>query len=395
LAAAGPSLERNLENLKLLQRNVLITCVNSAYPILRAHGIQPHIVFTMDHQERNWRSFEGDRDKPSAFLIADPRIHPQIVSHFMPHVFFATWRTTTESLGDPQPLDQIPVPEMSGNALYLWLQELTGPKGDVYGPGSVAVVGYHILARMGCESIILLGQDLAFTDDKTYANGTIFDDKSLPRDAENAHLVESVQGGSVSTSETLYLYRQLLEHEIARFTITTLNASTGAVIKGSIATTLESVMDKLRIKEVDVLPEIKRIHQAHPSRIIFRDLQRKLQEGIDILERFTVEAKSGLYKVPDTLAALSNRKKKQLLYLLKEHIARCSTEFQDSLHLLNELLQEAHFSFEESQWNRLKPGGGSDSLDEEILANSRVLDAFVRQATFLATLFEEKIAQIG
>ena len=93
LAAAGPSLEKNIKAISNLQDRVLISCVNTAYPILRKNGIRPHIVFTMDHSERNVLSFEGDSPSKETFLIADPRIDPRIIRHFYPRVFLASWRS--------------------------------------------------------------------------------------------------------------------------------------------------------------------------------------------------------------------------------------------------------------------------------------------------------------
>lgn len=395
LAAAGPSLEKNIESIKKISNQAVIACVNSAYPILRRHGVVPHIVFTMDHQERNFRSFQDDCDQPNSFLIADPRINHQVIRHFMPNVFFASWRSSTEIMGDPQPLGQIPVPKMSGNAIYMWLQELTGEKGDVYGPGSVAVVGFHILARMGCTPIILAGQDLAFTDNKTYAGGTIFDDKNLPQDAEAAHYVRSTDGGMVPTSETLYLYRQLLEHEIARFSIPVINCSSGAVINGTITSTIESLLPQMPPMDLDFCSMLAELHEAYPSRVIFRDLQAKLRQGISLLEKFCAVAKRTLDKVPDNPVYLSNQEKSYLLSEVKNAISVCSTEHQSALELLNELLQESHYEFEESQWRRVLVTNENTLLDEEIHSCVRVLDAFVRQATFLSTLFEEKLNDIG
>ena len=395
LAAAGPSLEKNIESIKSICNQAVIACVNTAYPILRRHGIIPHIVFTMDHQERNVRSFQDDSEAPGSFLITDPRVNPQIIRHFMPNVFFASWRSTTEILGDPQPLDQIPVPKMSGNAIYMWLQELTGEKGDVFGPGSVAVVGFHILARMGCTPIILAGQDLAFTDNKTYADGTIFDDKKMPQDADAAHYVRSTDGGMVPTSETLYLYRQLLEHEIARFNVPVINCSTGAVINGTITSTIESLVPQMPPIDLDFCSMLSELHEAFPSRVTFRDLQSKFRQGIYLLEKFSTAAKSTLNRVPDSPGLLSPEEKRLLLEEIKSTISICSAEHQSALELLNELLQESHFEFEESQWQRIQVSGDNTLLDEEIHSSVRVLDAFARQATFLSTLFEEKLHEIG
>lgn len=395
LAAAGPSLEKSVAAIRNLQDRALIACVNTAYPLLRKNGIRPHIVFTMDHNERNILSFENDSPSPHTYLIADPRIQSRIVRHFYPRVFLASWRSTTEPLGQPAPLDQIPVPKMSGNAIYLWMQSFAGSKGDVYGPGSVAVVGFHILARMGCRPIILAGQDLAFTDQKVYATGTIFDDKSQPQDSFAAHEVPSVNGGTVAASETLYLYRKLLEHEIARFKISVFNTSSGAMINGSITSRIESLLDELPQRGIDVPARLAELHRSYTPRVDAVDLRRAIQSALYKLQEFADCAKDALEIVPpDQELTLNESEQRSLLSRLEKAVASCTNERKDAIELLNELLQETHFEFEDSRWRTYRESDEKKVLNERIRNHVRILDAFIKQAGLLSFLFEEKLEKL-
>ncbi len=396
LAAAGPSLEKSINSMKAIQNKVLITCVNTAYPILRKYGIRPHIVFAMDHNERNLRSFDKESPSPETFLIADPRINAGIINHFKPRVFLASWLSTTEKTGEPAPLDQIPVPKMSGNAVYQWLQKLAGNKGDIFGPGSVAVAGFHILARLGCKPIILAGQDLAFTDQKTYANGTIFDDKKLHRDDQATHEIPSVNGGSVSTSETLHLYRKLLEHEITRFkNITVFNISAGAMINGTITSRIESIMDELPEDEINISGHLNVIHQSfHPQADVI-DLRRSMVKVIEQLQLFSEQARRALdYIPPDPELSLTNEQQKSLLKKLEEAVSSCTKDHQQAIELLNELLQETHFEFEDSRWRTQIQKDQKKIISEKLHNHARILDAFVRQSALLITLMEDKMEQL-
>lgn len=392
LAAAGPSLENELTTLRDAQDQMLIACVNTAYPILRKNGIRPHIVFTMDHQDRNLRSFKDDQPSNETYLIADPRIHPDIIRHFHPRVFLASWRTTSEILGKPAPLGQVPVPQKSGNSFYLWLQSTIDYKGDVYGPGSVAVVAFHILARLGCRPIVLVGQDLAFTEDKRYASGTIFDDKEMPQDSNAAHWVNSVDGGKVPTSETLYLYRQWLEHEIARFGIPVFNTSSGAVISGSITTRLLSLLMEIKPGLRDIAQQLSMLHQSYRAKKDIIDLRRILYEAYTKIERFGEVAREGLnLSSPDEFASLNRGEKQNLLQKLEQTINQCSEDHAEALELLNELLQEAHFDYEDSRWQTLQLENEDEILDEKLRSRFRVLDSFVRQCGIMCSLLEDKI----
>jgi hypothetical protein len=346
----------------------------------------------MDHSERNIRSFENDIPSRETYLIADPRIEPAIVRHFQDRVFWASWKSTTETIGYPKPLDQIPVPKMSGNAIYLWLQSMLGAKGDVYGPGSVAVVGFHILARLGCKPIILVGQDLAFTDDKTYAPGTIFDDQTLIHDTSAVHEVDSVDGGKLLTSESLYLYRKLLEHEIARFEIPVFNASGGAVINGSITSRIDTLFDEIPIQRIHVSSQLSMLHQSYKPRMDEIDLKRTFQASIKKIQVFEERAKKGLDGYPpDPELSLSIPQMKALLTQFEQAIFDCTNHHKEAFELLNELLQESHFDFEESRWRSMLLTDEKEILLEKLRNNARALDAFIRQANLLISQFEEKI----
>ncbi len=396
LAAAGPSLDKTVRSMKAIQNRVLITCVNTAYPILRKYGVRPHIVFAMDHNKHNTRSFDNDSPSQETFLIADPRVNSGIINHFKPRVFLSSWLSTTEKIGEPAPLDKIPVPKMSGNAVYKWLQKLADNKGDIFGPGSVAVAGFHILVRLGCKQIILAGQDLAFTEQKAYANGTIFDDKKLHRDDQSTHEIPSVNGGSVGTSETLHLYRKLLEHEIARFKdITVFNISAGAMINGTITSRIESILDEIPEDEINITGHLKSLHQSfHPQADVI-DLRRAMVKVIEQLQKFSEQARKALdFIPPDPELSLTSEQQKSLLEKLEEAVSNCTKDHQQAIELLNELLQETHFEFEDSRWRTKIQKDEKKVISEKLHNHARILDAFVRQSALLITLMEDKMEQL-
>lgn len=389
LVGAGPSAEKSLPILSDNSHRFLIACVNTAYPVLRKYGIEPHIVFAMDHQERNTLSFQEYKPSENAFLVADPRIHPAIFAAFAQRSFIASWKTTTETLGNPAPVDRVPVPKRSGNALFQWMQNYTGPKGDVFGPGSVAVAGFHILARMGCQPIILTGLDLAFTGNQTYVPGTIFDDKNLPRDTQAAHYVRGNEGEILGTSDTLYLYRQLLEHEIARFGVPVFNTGAGAVIRGTITSRVENLLYDIPRITGNPADAFRMLSQSYAPTYSLHKIGRHIEEAITHLKTFSSEAKQGLYRLPEAPDSLNTDQRNSLLAHLEATVAACSKNHETAMELLNELLQEIHFEFEENRWRHHLRQDQDTLLNEKITLHSRVLDTFIKQAEFLISLLEE------
>ncbi|MDP8245941.1 MAG: DUF115 domain-containing protein [Candidatus Hinthialibacter antarcticus] len=391
LAAPGPSLEQRIDALKAMQGRALITCVNSAYPILRKHGIAPHIVFTMDHNERNARSFDEAAPSDETVLVADPRIHSRIIRHFGANVMMASWRTTLETTGAPAPVGQIPTPDRSGNSISTWLQTLTGDKGDVFGSGSVTVAGFHILARMGCRPILLMGQDLAFSGDKAYADGTIFDDKSLPRDEQVSHHVTSVTGDKIATSDTLNLYRLLLEHEIKRFGVPVFNLSLGADITGAPPADPAKIGSAFAENETAAPQALRTLlsqYQPHTNRKVLRE---QMRSAVQELRGFAAQARAGINTIPpEESPSETSREKIARAQGLERLIQDCAKEHPLAMELLNELLQEAHFDHEENRW-RLMVLPETQGAEESLRSAVRVLDAFVAQSDYLQTLLLQKI----
>ncbi|MGI6455565.1 MAG: motility associated factor glycosyltransferase family protein [bacterium] len=395
LVSAGPSAEKALPVLKQFGKRFLIACVNTAYPLLRRQGIMPHLVFTMDHHERNILSFELTEESDRTYLVADPRVHPDIMQKFFPRVFVASWRTTLETPGNPAPVEQIPVPQKSGNAIFHWLQSILGEKGDVFGSGSVAVAGFHILARMGCQPIILAGQDLAFTAGQPYASGTIFDNRQLPRDASTAHWVEGIEGQPLATSETLFLYKQLLEHEIQRFGVTVFNTGSGARIQNTITTRMDNIIYEIPRFKGDLFDYLDAFNQDYAPAIPRVQLIEVLKDTLQAVENFIQTAKEGLTLVPPEFSEHSSPlMKQQILTRLEQKIEECTRQHPLVMELLNELLQTIHLEFESNRWWFQIREDEELLLSDKIQAHSRVLDQFVAQAFSLSSLMEECIQRL-
>lgn len=393
LVSAGPSLEDNLEQIKAYQNRFILCCVNTAYPVLRRNGIEPHFVVTMDHQERNVLSFQEMAPTDKTYLIADPRIHPDIIKRFHPRVFLASWKTTLEVMGEPQPVEQIPVPEKSGNAYYEWLLQQIGAKGDIFGSGSVAVAAFHFLCRMGVKQIILAGQDLAYTHQKTYAAGTINDSQIKPQKDKATQQVQSTSGEMMDTSESLYLYKHLLEHEIARFGIPVLNTGSGAVIKGTITTRLTSLDAELPRQIPNVMEMVRSIHQSYQPRWDHIDLQRRLERAVKQLRNLYEDARSRITELPmDWRETIMDENPQEWLKRLEAGVKEIRERHTEAFDMMNELLQESHFKFEDGTWQMMLMEKEEDIIKTKLENNMMVLDEFVKQANVMMSLLEEHIS---
>lgn len=145
LIAPGPSLDRNIDQLRALQgRAVLIAPLQTLRRLHKA-GIQPDLVLVLDAVDLTTAPYDfiGDlapHELPT--LVAAVQTHPNVIRRFARVFHF----------GGGGPLDH-------------WMAELDGrPLVDLKAR-SVALSALLLAHRWGCSPIVLVGQDLALAGD--------------------------------------------------------------------------------------------------------------------------------------------------------------------------------------------------------------------------------------
>ena len=63
IVAAGPSLNRNIEDLKAVEGRALIVAVDTAVRPLLTAGVQPHLAVSVDPSDINARHLQGSRTR--------------------------------------------------------------------------------------------------------------------------------------------------------------------------------------------------------------------------------------------------------------------------------------------------------------------------------------------
>lgn len=160
VVSAGPSLARNIEVLSRpgVRDRVIIIAVQTVLRTLLSRGIRPHFVCALDHHEISRRFYEGltEQDVEGVTLVVEPKANPAILDAFPGAI---------RCLGDDL-LDSIV--QNSGVVVE---------PHDRLRPGATVAHLCHYLARyMGCDPVILVGQDLGFTDGQYYAAGAAIHD---------------------------------------------------------------------------------------------------------------------------------------------------------------------------------------------------------------------------
>ncbi len=231
IIASGPSLNKNVEELKRAKGHAILCAVDSALPVLMEHDVIPDIFVTVD-SKKSIHHTDDERvwDIP---VICEMESKFEVLYRQKGPVFF---------MNDMNPYVN----------KYLRMSKTELP--PFPSGGSVANSACAIADLMGFESIVFVGQDLAYTGDKTYADGTVGSKRKTEIDDENTVLVDGYYGGKVKSSREFFLYRDWFENEIKRNPAVHFYNATegGAYIHGAEHLPLGEVIDRLCVQDCDM-----------------------------------------------------------------------------------------------------------------------------------------------
>jgi hypothetical protein len=138
IAAPGPSLARNVEQLRALRGRAVITAFSHSLRPLLAAGVTPDLVITVDPQDVRYH-FAGC-DVSQSFLLNGATAHPSLFDLPARGCFSLS----------------------ANSALERWLFDGLGEDASVASGGSVATCAYSLALRWRCDPIVFVGLDLSF-----------------------------------------------------------------------------------------------------------------------------------------------------------------------------------------------------------------------------------------
>ncbi len=225
IVSAGPSLTRALPILREARGGAMLLATGTAVRTLISRQIQPDLVVSTDPYEANLSHFQG-WDTAGIPLVYHHQIYRGIPASYAGPKFCLLMQD------DPQ----VPLKKS---------QEISNFRQG----GSVAFSALQLAHYMDANPIIFIGQDFAFADGHTHADGCIvdraFNAEALPGDHFR---VPGVAGDPVVTSRLyfwylLYMQEYLLDHARQNPGIRHINtSSTGAIIRGMQPMNLEEAL---------------------------------------------------------------------------------------------------------------------------------------------------------
>ncbi len=314
VVAAGPSLNKNIEDLKLAKNKAFIIAADTAVkPLLKA-GIVPDMLAMVDGKKPlHLFEAEGVADIP---LVTSVLAAGEVMDYHKGKKFIynESMRMINYAFG---------MNKLSLENLRLG--------------GSVATAAFSLCYMIGLTTIILVGQDLALTGNKSHADGT-FKDKMEEVDTTRYPMVEGNYEELVPTRgdflNYLEWYNNYIETGKKNRNIRVINATEGgAKIKGTEIMTLKEAIAEVCTKEVDIealIRDVKPVfNEEQREKVVdylheipkkFGELERDAQKAEKLYEKLlSISKKNGTddkayQKVYDKLKKVNRKLESNLVY---------------------------------------------------------------------------------
>lgn len=248
ICAAGPSISYDIEALKKLKKNVLIAAAGTGITVLESNGIKADIAGAMD----------GDISE--AILFRDLNINRNVNLFYS---FQVNEYVLENAEGNKFLMNQI-------NMDWYINSNLNWKAYEQFSGSSIANVMAENLARLGCNPIIFLGQDLCYSRDKSYAEGAAYYSEIDQNEFENSGEYIKVKNKNdeyVYSKPQFISMRDVMERVIAVNKNTEfLNASRdGLKLKGAKDINFGEYYEKnlYNYKEIDLYNSIKSLHKNY------------------------------------------------------------------------------------------------------------------------------------
>lgn len=290
--AAGPSLVRNVDLLRdpeVRSRFVVIAVQTALRPLLD-RGIRPDFVTALDYSPICTRFYEDLPDLPDVTLVAEPKAHPRILEVYPGPVRVLSSDFNDSLIGDMAR----PIPKMTAGT-------------------TVAHLSFYLAQYLGCDPIVMLGQDLGFSDGLYYAPGTavqrvwsselsqfnsieMMEWQRIVRMRGNLKRVEDIHGKPMFTDEQMVTYLRHFERDFAKAEQTVIDATEGGQPKlHSERMALSEALDRIQAEPVPALPaavreldgeRVERVVSLLERRLVdLKELRRVSHDTVRLIEQ--------------------------------------------------------------------------------------------------------------
>lgn len=304
IISAGPSLDKNIEDLKPYRDRMVVFCVGTALKAAVKHGIIPDFAVAVETNYNTYVQLNLPEVRDMNLIIST-KTYPEIYRLKARRIFNYFGLNTPASK---------------------WLGQLLEVPVELYREaGTVSLTAFYSAKLLGCDKIIFIGQDLAYTDNKCYSQDSLYGiykvNESKTISAENADslknalsvtnsviehhakslsnnmvYVKAQDGGKVLTRVDMVLFIKYFEDVAREFgsELKLVNATEGgAYLEGFEHITLKSALEQYTADTVvaeNILKTLNKKSQkvAQKRRILLENLGNIVKnhnKGWEIIEK--------------------------------------------------------------------------------------------------------------
>ena len=276
IVASGPSLDKNVHLLADAKNKAFIIAVDSSLRTVLKTGVMPDLCVSIDAKKLS-KHFSDDRanDVPLVCYLSSNR---EILSNHRADKFFLN--------------------DLNHHVQHFFSRH-THLFPVVSSGGSVANDALSIAHMLGFTTIILIGQDLAYTDNRTHSAASVRGERNIDASTLQTVMTEGIDGKPIAASNEFTLYRNWIQEKIKEYPEMTVVDATegGAKIYGSKIMTFREAIDtyctktcdfKKIIEETDIfIPEEEQrelVDYIHGIPDELAECLRKAKDGIRIYD---------------------------------------------------------------------------------------------------------------
>lgn len=270
IVASGPSLDKNIEYLKQAQGKALIISCDASYRSCLAHGVKPDIIVSIERVFYTYQYYYQEVEFPDDLVLAGPPVlHPDIFKKV--------------------PGKKLIMSKSEEGIAGWWGKHFDGMEYLDMGH-SCATAGFRIAECAGCSPIMLMGQDLAYTDDKIHGNmvHTKYEGENKVYDDPDFVWTKDIFGNPIKTCDAFNVFRYYFENRILTLGLDVIDATEGgAYIKGTRIMRLEEAIEQHCRKDIPFtlngLLEEKRMSDSQKKEK-YREIQQSALDTVKELK---------------------------------------------------------------------------------------------------------------
>lgn len=264
MVSGGPSLEKNIQELRNAKNKAVIFAVGSAIKILDSNGIVPHFRVAVDGNNGQVRIF-NNIDKKVCALIHGCSSFFEIPEMYESNLYRIV---------------------LKSDFLSKYIYDNSNIKYKEVDIGnSVANCTLDLICKLGFKKVIFTGQDLCYSDEKLYAKGSWRDEKIEDFEKQKQNLIEekNIYGEKVYTTIPFLNMRDSLEVKIFEYKdIEYINSTEGGLnIYGTKVMPLKAALDSIKEDQLNIEEILKSINYTYNH----EEYIKSIEEGVSILEK--------------------------------------------------------------------------------------------------------------